>query len=155
MGKIGTTATGAVSVERSQFGLWEDDPFGEETATWMDLPLASDRPGVTVDPGAVKVFSSHSEHTAEVAIERAETASPPDGFSSIACIPYCSRSGRIEIWTLFSGPTGVLLDLGKESGDYILHVFWRGTVPTVEKQSDPSCARGSESFRFVFVPVPD
>ncbi|MFE2724119.1 hypothetical protein [Kitasatospora sp. NPDC059327] len=146
-----TNATGFVSVERSQFGLWEDDPFGEADVQWLDLPLPEAVPGVALGAGAIKVRSSVREHYAKVTVERASEAVCPEGFASLAQVPYRSRSGRVEVWTLFSGPTGVTLEIGGEGEEYILHVFWASDPSKFENQAAPGVTRGAEEFHFVFV----
>ncbi|WP_327673191.1 hypothetical protein [Kitasatospora sp. NBC_00458] len=148
-------STGLVSVERSQFGLWEDDPLGESDVHWLQLPMSAESPGVTVGHGAVGVLSSAQHHYARVTLERSGAAVPPEGYRPLARVPYRSRSGRVEAWTLFSGPAGVTLDLGAEDEDFVLHVFWAADPARLGPGAGFGVPEDAERFHFVFVPDAD
>ncbi|MEE1823250.1 hypothetical protein PUR61_13775 [Streptomyces sp. BE20] len=121
----------------------------------MELQLSGEVPGVTVGEGAIKVRSSVSEHYAQVTIERSEVAVCPEGHVLMAKFQYRSRSGRVEALTLFSGPTGVALELGGEGDLYTLHVFWESNFLTLEEREDHGLPQAAERFCFVFVPMAD
>ncbi|MFJ4184960.1 hypothetical protein [Kitasatospora sp. NPDC089509] len=144
-------AAGLVSVERSQFGLWEKDEFAED-GDWMDLPLCGDVPGITLTDGAIKIRSPIREHYAAVTLEITDKPARPDGCRLIARAPYRSLTGRIEAWTLFSGPAGLTLDLGGPSRDFMLHVFW-GSLLESGEQTETELLSVAEQFRFVFEPA--
>ncbi|MFE6499914.1 hypothetical protein [Kitasatospora sp. NPDC057738] len=153
MRSIRTEAAGLVSVERSQFGLWEEDEFAED-GSWLELPLADGTPGVTLTDGAVKVRSSIREHYAEVTLELTDRPVRPEGFSLLARVPYRSRTGRIDVWTLFSGPADVALEFELEGKprDFTLSVFWARAADSDDRMS-ADLPRGVERFRFAFAPV--
>lgn len=143
-------ATGLVSVERSQFGLWEEDECAED-GSWMELPLSTETPGITLADGAVKVRSSIREHYAEVTLELTDRPVCPEGFCLLAKVPYRSGTGRIEVWTLFSGPANLALELERGSGDFVLSVFWAANRPNDRLNTD--LLHGAERFRFAFEPA--
>ncbi|MFD8788411.1 hypothetical protein [Kitasatospora sp. NPDC059599] len=144
-------ATGLVSVERSQFGLWERSEFVED-GNWLDLPLSEEIPGVTSVDGAIKIRSSIRDHYAAVTLEVTENPVRPDGFTLIAQAPYRSLTGRLEAWTLFSGPADVALDLGGPSRNFMLSVYWDSS-PELGDRAKTELLDGVERFRFVFEPA--
>ncbi|MBO1417409.1 hypothetical protein [Streptomyces sp. FH025] len=144
-------ATGLVSVERSQFGLWEEDEFAEG-GSWMDLPLCDETPGVTLAEGAVKVRSSIRDHYAEVTLELTDHPVCPEGFRLLARVPYRSRTGRIEAWTLFSGPASVMLDLAGGERNFVLSVFWE-IASNSDDRISVNLPCGVERFHFAFEPA--
>ncbi|MGW7442789.1 hypothetical protein [Kitasatospora sp. NPDC054795] len=148
-----TEAAGLVSVERSQFGLWEEDEFAED-GNWLELPLPAEAPGVTLTDGAVKVRSSIREHYAEVTIELTDHPVRPEGFSLLTRAPYRSRTGRIDVWTLFSGPADVALEFELEGKprDFMLSVFWARADDSDDRMS-ADLPSGVERFRFAFEPA--
>ncbi|MFG2918584.1 hypothetical protein ACGF0D_37580 [Kitasatospora sp. NPDC048298] len=144
-------ATGLVSVERSQFGLWEQDEFAED-GSWMDLPLCNETPGITLTDGAIKVRSTIRDHYAAVTLEITERPVSPEGLRLIARTPYKSLTGRTEAWTLFSGPTGLTLDFEGASRNFMLNVFW-GSSLELGDQEKTELLHGVEQFRFAFEPA--
>ncbi|MFB7666417.1 hypothetical protein ACFC1R_21105 [Kitasatospora sp. NPDC056138] len=145
---------GKVSVERSGFGLAEEDPFLEAETEWMELEFTDDSPNVQVAQGQVHVLSAFRSHDATVTLELSDTpAGGIPGWSLLAQLPYLSRSGIVEVWTI-AGPEEIRLDLQAEEAPFTLQVF-RRHIPDTESryQASLEVPHGLEEYVFRFSPA--
>ncbi|MFD5564353.1 hypothetical protein [Kitasatospora griseola] len=146
--------SGKVSVESSQFGLWEDDPFDEGGGSWMALEIADPPSFVTVDEGRVKVRSLHKDHYASVTLEYGQDAlATAHGWEMIGAYRYVTRGAAMELWSLFSGPAGVELELGDPQSALWLQVFRRRPEGALPFEGSPLGApEDLEEYWFYFSP---
>ncbi|MEV7217571.1 hypothetical protein AB0O31_31325 [Kitasatospora cineracea] len=146
--------SGKVSVENSQFGLWEDDPFDEGGGSWMALEIAAPPSFVTVDEGRVKVRSLHKDHYAPVTLEYGQDApATAPGWEMIGAHRYVTRGTAVEPWSLFSGPAGVELELGEPQSALRLQIFRRRPAGSPPSEENPlGVPEDLEEYWFHFSP---
>ncbi|MFD7643451.1 hypothetical protein ACFV4P_22670 [Kitasatospora sp. NPDC059795] len=147
---------GEVSVERSSFGIAEDDPFLEAEKQWYDLEFDTGSPEFQVGPGMAKVRSMVRDHYATVRLELVDSLSGEagGGWELLAERPYRSRTGKVEVWSLFSGPAGISLDLAASESDFVVQVFRSGGADAKSRDAAlVGVPRGLEEYLIRFAPM--
>ncbi|WP_146616419.1 hypothetical protein [Kitasatospora sp. SolWspMP-SS2h] len=146
--------SGKVSVENSQFGLWEDDPFDEGGGPWTALEIANPPFFATVDEGRVKVRSLYKDHYASVTLEYGQGAlAVAHGWEMIGTYRYVTRGAAVELWSLFSGPAGVELEFGEPQSTLWLQIFRRRPEGAPSFEEGPlGVPEGLEEYWFYFSP---
>lgn len=117
--------SGEVSVDYSAFGL--QDAQDGPTEPWTSLGPPEPPKWILVGIGCCAIRSSEHRHTAKVVLRENFPDPVPVGWEEIASDHYRTLSGLVQVWTLMSGPTDVVLKL-KPRRRYTLKVYRKTTA---------------------------